>query len=47
MSHLPPYSGERRIKSSGIGPLCGLHKNAQIVSIVTALSVTAIACDRN
>ncbi len=41
MSHLPRYSGERRLKSSGSGPLCGLSKMPGAVSIVTA------KCDRN
>jgi len=41
-SHLPRYSGERRIKSSGSGPLCGLRNMPKTASIVTQLSVIAI-----
>jgi hypothetical protein len=37
MSHLPRYSGERRLKSSGSSPPCGLSKMPQ----------SGVDCDRN
>ena len=42
MSHLPGYSGEGCIKSSGSGPLCDLSQDAQ-----NGVDCDAIECDRN